>query len=56
MVLRSLTDIAFSDAKKTVGWLQRATWEKRYRVRLKGIALLLHSKNDQFNSLFLGNF
>ena len=33
-------DIAFSGAKTIVCWLQRATWNKRYRVRVKSVALL----------------
>ena len=49
MVLSSLSDTAFSDAKKTVGWLQRATWQKRYRVRLKGIALLQNCEMESKN-------
>ena len=46
MVLRSLSVIAFSDAKKL---LQRATWEKRYRVQLKSITLLQNLKMKSKN-------
>ena len=33
-------DIAFIGAKTIVSWLQRATWNKRQRVRVKSVALL----------------
>ena len=43
--LRSLSDIALSDTKKLqLGNLERAIWKKRYRVRLKNIALLQNCK------------
>ena len=37
-------DIAFSGAKTIVGWLQRTTWNNRYRVRVKSVALLQNCK------------
>ena len=37
-------DIAFSGAKTIVSWLQRAIWNKRYRARIKSVALLQNCK------------
>ena len=37
-------DIAFSRAKTIVGCLQRATWNKKYRVWVKSVALLQNCK------------
>ena len=34
----------FQWCKTTVGWLQRATWKKRYRARLKKIVILKSKK------------
>ena len=39
--------------KTTVGWLQRATWQKRYRVWLKSIALLQKQQNEIKKKLLL---
>ena len=37
-------DITFSGTKIIVSWLQRANWNKRYRVRIKSMALLQNCK------------
>ena len=51
MVCRSLSHIAFSDAKQLLGWrkttiglLHRVAWKKRYKVWLKSIDLLQNYK------------
>ena len=37
-------NIAFTGTKTIVSWLQRATWNKRYRVQAKSVALLQNCK------------
>ena len=37
-------DITFSGTKTIVGWLERATWNKRQRVPVKSVALLQNCK------------
>ena len=39
--------------KTTIGWSQRAAWRKRFRVRLKGIALLKNCKITQKNIVLI---
>ena len=41
----------FQGCKATVGWFQRATWNKRCRVRLKNIAVFQTWKMKSKNSL-----
>ena len=42
-------NIAFRGAKTIVGWLQRATWNKRWRVRVKRVALFKTSNWNKKN-------
>ena len=56
MVWRSLSDIAFSDIKQLFAWLQGATWRKRFRVRLKIIALLQNCKMKQKKNVVVLKF
>ena len=42
--LKALVRHHFQWRKTTIGWLQRATWKKRYRIRRKSIALLQNCK------------
>ena len=37
-------NIAFTGTKTIVSWLQRATWNKRYRVQAKSVTLLQNCK------------
>ena len=45
-------NIAFTGTKAIVSWLQRATWNKRYRVRAKSVALLQNCKLKSKKNIF----
>ena len=46
-------NIAFSGVKTIVGWLQRATWNKRYRVQVKRVVLIQNSFKLKFKKMLL---